>query len=241
MVINYSKLLKNNLLLTFISFASQFGFSQSEKLIHGKAVNEKFSVEGVGIVNLFNNNNTTTAPNGEFSILAKAGDTLVFVSTNYYRKIALKQQDIDNARFTVQLVQKTINLDEVVIEKKADFNSQAIVDKQFTADQNTSPKNSLVYDGMIPNGMDLMKVGKKLINLFKSKKQPEPPKIGFNNYIQSNLDTNFFLKTLKLKPEEIALFLEFCQTDPESDKVVQTNNILSVMDFLIAKKATFKK
>lgn len=241
MTIACSKLLKNNLLITLISCMFQFGFSQSEKLIHGKALNEKFSVEGVSIVNLFNNTITKTALDGGFSIMAKTGDTLVFVSTNYYRKIALKQQDFDNPNFTVQLVQKTIELDEVEVKKKADFNSQAIVDRQFTADQNTSVKNPLVYDAMIPNGMNLTRIGKMIGKLFKGKEKPAPQKIQFGTYVNSHIDNNFYLKTLKLKPEEITLFLEFCKTDPNSDNIVQTNNILSVMDFLIAKNTQFRK
>jgi len=223
-----------------MSLIPQFSYSQSEKLIHGKAVNEKFSVEGVGLVNAHNNEVTKTGLNGEFAIKAKPGDTLIFVSANYYRKVALKQVDIDNPNFTVQLVQKTVNLDEVVVAKQKEFNSQQIVDMQFTPDQNTSIKNAAVYDGVITNGVDLMRVGKEVGKLIKGKKQPEKPKIQFTTFVNTHLDNNFFLKNLKLKPEETALFMEYCKADPKSQEVVQSNDVLKVMDYMTGKNVTFR-
>jgi hypothetical protein len=52
---------------------------------------------------------------------------------------------------------------------------------------------------------------------------------------------DFFHKTLALKPNEIALFLDFCDADSQSKTLIENNNVLSLMDFLLAKNIEFKK
>ena len=71
-----------------------------------------------------------------------------------------------------------------------------------------------------------------------SKKEPDNnklPKNEFKELARTTCDQKFYLQTLKLKLEEIELFLEFCDADPKSKNVAESNNVLSVMDFLLAK------
>ena len=42
-------------------------------------------------------------------------------------------------------------------------------------------------------------------------------------------------------PLEVALFLEFCDTDPKSKTILENTNPLKLMDFLITKNIEFKK
>ena len=44
-----------------------------------------------------------------------------------------------------------------------------------------------------------------------------------------------------LKPEGVALFLEFCDADPKSKNILDNNNPLSLMDFILTKNEEFKK
>ena len=55
------------------------------------------------------------------------------------------------------------------------------------------------------------------------------------------IDQKFYLENLKLKEDEIDLFIQFCETDPKSNQVIKDNNILSMMDFLTIKNKEFKK
>jgi hypothetical protein len=57
-----------------------FGQMAGEKLLHGKIVVESGHIDGVTIVNLVNEKTTVSDGNGEFFILAKAEDLLVFSS-----------------------------------------------------------------------------------------------------------------------------------------------------------------
>ena len=54
-------------------------------------------------------------------------------------------------------------------------------------------------------------------------------------------DEKFYIQTLHLKPEEINLFLQFCEADPKSQTLSKETSVLNIMDFLIYKNSDFKK
>ncbi len=91
--------------------------------------------------------------------------------------------------------------------------------------------------------MDLMRIGGMILKLFIKEKEvvKETPQIEFKQLARNSYDEKFYHLTLKLKPDQIELFLEFCDADPKSRIVAQSNNVLTVMDFLFAKNIEFKK
>ena len=221
--------------LVFLVF--QFGFSQTEKLIQGRVLNGEFPLQGIEIVNLVTEKSTITDSNGRFSILAKVEDTLVLVSEKYdYKRLILDKEFLDKNNFTILLTQKPEQLEEVVVISKISF-PKIKFDKNIASQLNIekaakNPKPYCVYDGTIENGIAMY------INLpFGRKKIPE---IEFKELAKTNYEEIFFINTLKLKPEEVALFLEFCDADPKS-KTILNNNPLSLMDFILTKNIEFKK
>jgi uncharacterized protein YueI len=67
------------------------------------------------------------------------------------------------------------------------------------------------------------------------------PQIEFKQLAKSTCDEKFYLQTLKLKPEEIDLFIQFCDADPKSKMLISSSNELNMMDFLIIKNIEFQK
>jgi hypothetical protein len=49
---------------------------------------------------------------------------------------------------------------------------------------------------------------------------------------KKNTTKKFYLETLKLKANEIELFLQFCEADPKSKTIAANDNTLSTMDFV---------
>lgn len=94
------------------------------------------------------------------------------------------------------------------------------------------------------NSVDFIQIGRMIGKLFKSKnlknKVKEAP-LGFKDYALTNFNPTFFSKSLKLKPEETARFLEYCESDPESKKAIESKDELTVVEFLLTKKAAFDK
>jgi hypothetical protein len=251
-VIKILRMIKNYFFVFLLFFVLQSGFSQTEKLIQGKVLHEQFPVEKVEVANFSSKKITVTNASGEFSILAKAGDELIFISKNHdIKKMVLDEKTINKNNLIILLILKAEQLEEVVITKipaiklSADkAYEQGKLDKLALEKAARALKNPGVYQGTIENGMDLMRIGGMILGLFKKEKEEVPenkPQIEFKQLARSSCDEKFYHQTLKLKPDQIELFLEFCDADPKSKIVAESNNVLSVMDFLLVKNIEFKK
>lgn len=190
---------------------------------------------------------TVTDSEGSFSLLAKAGNELYFVSKNHLdRKIVLQRTDFEK-EFTIQLTPKPIELDEVKIDKNPlgkSLVTQQDLDAIKLEKQISRPVNTSVYTGEITNGLDFVRIGKGIAKLFRKKesdKEPLKPVIDFKDYVKDNFQEDFYTQTLRLKHEQIFAFIEFCEADPKSKNIAQQNNPLVVMDFLMSKSQVFKK
>ena len=238
-----------SLLLLF--FVCQSTFSQTEKLIDGKVLHERFPVGKVEVVNFNSKKTTITNASGEFSIVVKAGDALLFIlKTHDIKKIVLDQNTIDKNNLLISLILKPEQLDEVVVTKLPSIKlskdkgyEQGKLD-QYAVEKAARSLKTGVYNGSIENGMDFMRIGGMILGLFvkqKDKIKKSPPKIEFIALAKSSCDQKFYTEILKLKPDEIPLFLQFCDADPKSKTLIENHNILSMMDFLSIKNIEFKK
>ncbi|WP_269226242.1 hypothetical protein [Flavobacterium eburneipallidum] len=110
--------------ILFLWSQISFGQTAGEKLIHGKIIVESGNATGVTVVNLVNEKSTITDQNGEFYILAKADDLLVFSSVNleYYRRI-IEEKDLKAVILNIKMTAKTTELDEVIIDKHPEINA----------------------------------------------------------------------------------------------------------------------
>ena len=99
-------------------------------------------------------------------------------------------------------------------------------------------------DGSIPNGMDFIAIGKMIGRLFKNKDKinvkPKEP-VQFRTFLAQSYSTDFLINSLKLKPEEVEGFLNFCSFDSKSKDAVENSDKLVLLQFLIAKSEEYKK
>ncbi|WP_395056178.1 hypothetical protein [Flavobacterium sp.] len=237
--------------LPLLFFVFQSGFSQTDKLINGKVLHEQFPVAKVEVANFNSKKTTITNAAGEFSILVKAGDAILFISKSHdIKKIVLDQKTIDQNNLIISLILKPEQLEEVVITKMPSIKlstdkgyEQGKLDK-YALEKSARSLKTGVYNGSIENGMDLMRIGGMILGLFikeKDEVKKTPPNIEFTALAKSSCDQKFYIETLKLKPDEIPLFLQFCDADPKSKTLIENSNILSMMDFLSSKNIEFKK
>jgi hypothetical protein len=95
--------------------------------------------------------------------------------------------------------------------------------------------------GTINQGMDFVRIFKDLKKLLKNKSDKNEQKtIAFTKYVASNFETEYFVKNLELKPDEINKFIAFCNEDIEAPRLAELSNILTMMDFLNKKNIEFK-
>lgn len=245
--------MKVKLLLVFSLVVHQFSFSQTEKRIKGKVLCDNFLLQKVDVINKTSKINTTTDEKGEFIIQAKANDSLYFYAKEFYlKKIKLTSDQMDQNNLVVLMFKIPEELEEVVIRTVATSGISWEGDKKYKQEKrdelalykNANRLKTGVYDGTIENGMDFGRIGKMVLDLFiKEKEKPKEkvPEIEFATLAKNTCDEKFYIETLKLKPDEVDLFLQFCDADPKSKKLIEHHNILSMMDFLSGKNIEFQR
>jgi hypothetical protein len=224
------------------------GQTQVRKSLHGQVVNDSIVIENGYVFNLNSKVTTFIGVNGFFDILAMPKDTLLITSLALKpKKMILVDMDFKEKLYIVKMKLFNNQLKEVVIGKKITpkiAGSQEIVDMEFIDDAQSSPINrTMAYDG-IENGFDFIRVGKMMAGLFKKKDAGKTHFVSdeiFIDKVQRQFGTYFFTNTLKLKEEEINLFLIFCDSDENAKKILNANNTFQMTDFLITKSIAFKK
>lgn len=242
--------MKVELLILFLFF-SPFSFSQNQELLQGKVFNQNLPIKGVDVINYTTKAQTTSDQFGDFSIAAKTNDLLIFITKNYeLKRLVVNQKLYSNNSFTVVLNLKPEELKEVVITKIPSIKLSA--DKGYEqgklddidVEKRGKKLRTGVYDGTIENGAYLLRIGEMILGLFIKEKEapvPKAPKIEFTVLAKSICKEQFYLEKLKLKPDQIDLFLQFCNEDPKAKIITSENNELSMMDFLTVKNIEFKK
>lgn len=232
--------------LLFLSF--KISFSQN---IKGKVMRNGYVIPNVEVINATTKKLTLTDAEGQFFIDAKDNDILIFISKEHQlKKLFMNAALFINGELIVEMILNAEELKEVVITNipsiklsKDDKWEQTKVD-QYTLEKTTAaPKVQGVYTGEIVNGPNFMRIGGMLLDLFIKDKEPakkEAPEIVFKDFAQSKCDSTYFTKTLGIDPQELGLFLEFCDADPKSKIIATSQNVLSLMDFLFEKNIAFK-
>ena len=77
--------------ILFLIFIFQFGISQERQLIKGKVIYRNIDVPSANVVNNTSQNTTITNKNGEFEILARVNDEIIFSSIQYLSLIHISE------------------------------------------------------------------------------------------------------------------------------------------------------
>ena len=233
--------MKVKLLTTISFFTYQLSISQTEKLLHGKVLSNKAPLNKVEVINKTAKTSTRTNELGEFSILVKERDSLLFFSKDYFfTRLKLTSENLKNNNLVVNMVIKAEELNEVVITsikfEKVKFDAEAVNEINNRKTANDLTRYTGVNDGRIRYAAN--------INIPLGKSHPkEKYEIDdrFKKHASAYCTPDFFSKDLKLNPEQRELFLEFCDADPRSKTLLEHPNVLATMDFLYSKNEEFKK
>ena len=128
------------LLVSFCSFSQ----NNNEKFIEGIVYNDNsYSIEGVHVLNITSNQATITNSQGNFKILVKLNDELIFSAIQFKRKKITMNQDIfDSLSITVYLEEFVNELDEVIL------NSSGLSGSLMNDIQNSGIVKDLNFDDL---------------------------------------------------------------------------------------------
>lgn len=208
--------MKLKLLTTISFFTYQLSISQTEKLINGKVLSQNLPINKVEVINKTTKISIKTNELGEFSILVKMQDSLIFYSKDYFfNRLKITTKDIENNNLLVNMILKPEELNEVVITKvefdKVKVDADAVADVLISKNAKDLFWNTGVNDNTIREGL---RVSFPLKG--KQKKKIEVDDDRLKKLILAYCPPDFFIKNLKLKPEEKELFIDFCDSDPKS-------------------------
>lgn len=243
--------MKVKLLIVLSLIVSQFSFSQTEKLLKGVVSSENFLLYNVDVINKTSQKSTKTNENGEFVIAVQANDSLLFYSKGYkLKRLKVSSEQIKKNNLAVLMFEKPEELEEVIIRAMSTMSfrgskeyEQGKLDEYATEKYDNREGYQAIRRGTFVNGLNFAEVGKRLLKLLKKDKETTNEslqEIEFAVVAKNTCDQKFFLETLKLKPDEIDLFLQFCEADPKSKELIKNYNVLSMMDFLTTKNNEFK-
>ncbi|TDP03829.1 hypothetical protein [Flavobacterium sp. 245] len=229
-------------LLTTISFLTyQLSISQTEKVLNGKVLSQHTPLHKVEVINKTAQTSTRTNELGEFSILVKAQDSLIFFyKDSFFSRLKISQENINQNNIIVNKILKPEELNEVVITNvkfdKVKVDADAVADVLIDKNVKDLFWNTGVSDNRI---REALRISFPLKG--KHKKTIELDDDRFKKLVIASCPPDFFINNLKIKPEEKELFIDFCDSDPKSKMLLENPNILATLDFLYAKNEEFKK
>ncbi len=242
------KLLLICLLISTITLAQD----ADRKILRGKVIYRNVNVVGVNVVNNTTSKGTATNSKGEYEILAKEGDVLVFSSVQYtIREITITNKILKNNRLVVEVKEKVEELDEVVIspenkEKFLDFQEEQIVkykDYQFADDRYSKVRNEALDQANFQGANILGLVGMLLNSVIgkgkkREKEKPIYQRTSFNE-IRSRYKDEFFTKNLNIPEDQIATFLYYCDDQLPSEDIFTKKNEFLMIDFMVKQSKKF--
>ena len=211
---------------------SQLLLGQSnEKILQGIIVADDALLLGIDVVNLGNEKVTVTNNKGEFSILAKADDILVFSSKSLeMRRVLIDEDDLKSGTITVNMYPKINELDEVIV-KKSPIEGVSIIpgQKQYTpAERKLHTATNGISDAPINWMSGRTAMLKKEVAV--ERKERLLDKIGIL------YEDKYYIDTLKIPEIYIDDFQRYIIEDKEFTAALKVKN-RTMMLFLISKLA----
>lgn len=229
------------IILTQLTFCQTAG----EKLIHGKIIVGNENSEKVTIVNLVNEKTTISDSQGEFYILAKVDDLLVFSSVNleYYRKI-IEIEDLKPETLIIKMTPKITELKEVIINKHPEINAVALRISPKGIIHRTQMERKLYTAGDFKPIHLLGLLGghlevDPLINAINGRTKMIKKELEVERkerlfvLLGSLFDDSYFTKTLKIPVDYIKGFQYYCIEDKLLAEVLKTKNKTNIEFLLI--------
>jgi len=143
-------------------------YSQSDDRtwIRGKVLYKNSNVISANVVNNTSRKATITDGEGEFEILVKLNDRLVFSSVQYQiRSVVVNKEILQKSRLVIDVNEKVTVLDEVVVgpentQKFLDLKEEEFKRTYYDFDKSSKIENQILKAGTFNNGLNF-------INLYK--------------------------------------------------------------------------
>ncbi|WP_238160792.1 hypothetical protein [Flavobacterium cupreum] len=217
--------------LFFILSASLFtvltcGQAGKPRKITGKILIEGSDVRinaAVTILNSATQATSATDEDGAFSLFANEGDLLVFSGINLepVRRI-VTEEDLKGNVFLVKLAIRSIELEEVAINKHPNITAESMGIIPYGTKKYT-PAERKLYTAQSSAGDALLNMFSGRTNMLEKELKIEEKERLFSK-IEYLFDDDYYTKRLKIPNEYIREFKIYCIEDPQFVKTLETKN-----------------
>ena len=200
--------MKKNKIIILTFFISYLNFAQ-EKLIKGKIIADGNNVEGINLMNLVNEKSTITNSNGEFSILVKEDDLLIFSAESFhYKRKLIDADDLKKDLIIIEMEPKPIEIPEIIVNQFSYLTAYNLgiinyIPRVYTVAERRM--NSKV--GTAADRKAQLEAEKKAMIVEK---------------IERLFDDEYIVQTLKIDPDYVKAFKYYFSEDKAFAKVVNS-------------------
>tara|TARA_B100001029_G_C15063381_1_gene460737 strand:+ start:7020 stop:7742 length:723 start_codon:yes stop_codon:yes gene_type:complete len=233
------------LLITFL-ISTTVLYAQDRIPIKGKLIYRNVNVVAANVVNINAQINTITDGEGEFEIPVKVGDEIIFSSVQYMiRTVKINPEIIKKNRLIITVNEKINALEEVIItpddtEKFLDLKEEEFKGYDYLMDKSTRIENTIVRQGQLNNGINVINILKLISKVINSKTEEEKRNLKPSEVLKYVFEIDFFKRDLKLTDEEIIGFLEYIDDNLPSQKLLSQSKQFQLIDYLILESKKYR-
>ncbi|MEK9517666.1 MAG: hypothetical protein ACPGC6_05075 [Flavobacteriaceae bacterium] len=236
--------MKKNLLLLFLLPLMVMG--QERKLIKGQLIYRNRNVVAANVVNNTAQLNTITDGAGGFEIPVALGDEVVFSSVQYLiRTVEITPEILKKNRLIITVNEKINALEEVVVtpdntEKFLDLKEEEFEGYDYNKDKSTKLENTIVTQGQLRNGLNIINIAKLIAKAVSNKSQEEKQKLKPSEILTYVFSDEFFVNDLALKNDQVTGFLEHIDKNLPSQQLLKTGQQFQLIDYLISESQKYR-
>jgi hypothetical protein len=255
--------MKNNYIVCMLFLFVQISFGQhiERKVLKGRIVADSIEVENLTVFNITSNIGAVTNSDGKFSIKARATDTLYIQGISYdSKKYILTDKDFWLEELEIRLQVRVTELNEVEITPytltgivEVDIKRIQVYGEGFTKIDAKkvmyyeddvrigTPVNTAMLNVFAPTVGFIFSSKGNSKQVFEERRQKDIQSKSFSDHIFERLPHHFFIDTLKIKHEDIPLFLQYAEM-PINDLslFLKPENEFQLIEYLTSKAKMFK-
>ena len=235
--------MKKNPLLLFLLPLMVMG--QERKLIKGQLIYRNHNVVAANVVNNTAQLNTITDAEGAFEIPVVLGDEVIFSSVQYLiRTVEITPEILKKNRLIITVNEKINALEEVVVtpentEKFLDLKEEEFESYDYNKDKSTKLENTIVTQGQLRNGLNIINIAKLIAKAVSSKSLEEKQKLKPSEILTYVFSDEFFVNDLALKNDQVTGFLEHIDKNLPSQQLLKTGQQFQLIDYLISESQKY--
>ena len=221
-------------------------YAQDRIPIKGKLIYRNVNVVAANVVNVNAQINTITDGEGEFEIPVKVGDEIIFSSVQYMiRTVKINPDIIQKNRLVITVNEKINALEEVIItpddtEKFLDLKEEEFKGYDYLRDKSTRLENTIVRQGQLNNGINVINILKLITKVINSKTEEEKRNLKPSEVLKYVFEIDFFKRDLELTDDQIIGFLEYIDDNLPSQKLLSQSKQFQLIDYLILESKKYR-